>query len=123
MRLKEGVKSAPGSVHPVALDRPRGELAMDQSLTAFSRRDLLKLAGAAAGATGGSVDVLRPGPAAAQTPKRGGVFRFPGFDPPHFDPHQTPHWWTFIFLSLTHGGLVRHKAGPSVVPGTLTVEP
>src|SRR6185503_6563485 len=71
----------------------------------------------------GSVDVLRPGPAAAQTPKRGGVFRFPGFDPPHFDPHQTPHWWTFIFLSLTHGGLVRHKAGPSVVPGTLPVEP
>ena len=96
---------------------------MDQSLTAFSRRDLLKLAGAAAaGATGGSVDVLRPGPAAAQTPKRGGVFRFPGFDPPHFDPHQTPHWWTFIFLSLTHGGLVRHKAGPNVVPGTLPVE-
>jgi len=97
---------------------------MDQSLTAFSRRDLLKLAGAAAaGAAGGSVDVLRPGPAAAQTPKRGGVFRFPGFDPPHFDPHQTPHWWTFIFLSLTHGGLLRHKAGPSVVPGTLPVEP
>ena len=97
---------------------------MDQSLTAFSRRDLLKLAGvAAAGAAGGSIDVLRPGPAAAQTPKRGGVFRFPGFDPPHFDPHQTPHWWTFIFLSLTHGGLVRHKAGPNVVPGTLPVEP
>ena len=98
---------------------------MDQSLTAVSRRDLLKLAGvaAAAGAAGGSIDLLRPGPADAQTPKRGGVFRFPGFDPPHFDPHQTPHWWTPIFLSLTHGGLVRHKAGPSVVPGTLPIEP
>ncbi len=98
---------------------------MDQSPTAVSRRDLLKLAGAAAvaGAAGGSVDVLRPGPTAAQTPKRGGVFRFPGFDPPHFDPHQTPHWWTFIFTSLTHGGLVRHKAGPSVLPGTLPIEP
>jgi peptide/nickel transport system substrate-binding protein len=98
---------------------------MDQSPTAVSRRDLLKLAGAAAvaGAAGGSIDVLRPGPTAAQTPKRGGVFRFPAFDPPHFDPHQTPHWWTFIFTSLTHGGLVRHKAGPSVQPGTLPIEP
>jgi peptide/nickel transport system substrate-binding protein len=98
---------------------------MTQHSTSVSRRDLLKLAGAAmaAGAAGGSVDVLRPGPAEAQTSKRGGVFRFPGFDPPHFDPHQTPHWWTFIFLSLTHGGLVRHRAGPGVVPGTLPIEP
>ena len=98
---------------------------MDQHVTAVSRRDLLKLAGAAvaAGTAGGSIDVLRPGLSAAQTPRRGGVFRFPGFDPPHFDPHQTPQWWTFIFLSLTHGGLVRHKAGPSVVPGTLPIEP
>ena len=67
--------------------------------------------------------MLRPDPSAAQTPKRGGVFRFPGFDPPHFDPHQTPHWWTFIFTSLTHGGLVRLKAGPSVQPGTMPIEP
>jgi peptide/nickel transport system substrate-binding protein len=98
---------------------------MDHHPATVSRRDLLKLAGAAAaaGAAGGSVNVLRPGPTAAQTPKRGGVFRFPGFDPPHFDPHQTPHWWTFIFLSLTHGGLVRHKAGPSVQPGTMPIEP
>lgn len=32
------------------------------------------------------------------------------------------HWWTFIYLSLTHSGLVRHKAGPSVTPGTLPIE-
>ena len=98
---------------------------MHQHSSAVSRRDLLKLAGAAAvaGAAGGAIDVLRPDPSAAQTPKRGGVFRFPGFDPPHFDPHQTPHWWTFIFTSLTHGGLVRLKAGPSVQPGTMPIEP
>ena len=61
---------------------------MHQHSSAVSRRDLLKLAGAAAvaGAAGGAIDVLRPHPSAAQTPKRGGVFRFPGFDPPHFDP-------------------------------------
>ena len=98
---------------------------MDQDPITVSRRDLLKLAGAAtaAGAAGGSLDLLRPGPAAAQTPKRGGTIRLAGFDPPHFDPHQTPHWWTFIYTSLTHGGLVRHKAGPSVTPGTLPIEP
>ena len=98
---------------------------MDPDPRSVSRRDLLKLAGTAvtAGAAGGSLDLLRPGPAAAQTPKRGGVIRLAGFDPPHFDPHQTPHWWTFIYTSLTHGGLVRTKAGPSVQPGTLPIEP
>ncbi len=83
----------------------------------LSRRDLLKLAGSAAGT------LAVAGTAQAQTPKRGGVFRFPGFDPPNFDPHGTPHWWAFINLSLTHSRLVRHKAGPSVAPGTLPVEP
>jgi peptide/nickel transport system substrate-binding protein len=94
---------------------------MDASLT---RRDLLKL-GAAAVAAGAPIsvtDLARPQPTAAQTPKRGGVFRFPGFDPPNFDPHQNVHWWTFIYLSLTHSGLIRHKAGPSVTPGTLPIE-
>jgi peptide/nickel transport system substrate-binding protein len=33
------------------------------------------------------------------------------------------HWWTFIYTSLTHGGLMRTKAGPSVQPGTLPAEP
>src|SRR5215831_3369439 len=107
------------------LNRFSGGTAMDPDPSAVSRRDLLKLAGAAvtAGAAGGSLDLLRPGPADAQTPKRGGVLRLAGFDAPHFDPHQTPHWWTFIYTSLTHGGLVRYKAGPSVQPGTLPIEP
>jgi len=94
---------------------------MDASVT---RRDLLKL-GAAAVATSSGVtatDLARPRPAAAQSPKRGGVFRFAGFDPPNFDPHQNVHWWTFIYLSLTHSGLVRHKAGPGVIPGTLPID-
>jgi peptide/nickel transport system substrate-binding protein len=95
-----------------------------QSVDSLSRRDLLKL-GAAAVAAGGPIsvtDLARPRPAGAQTPKRGGVFRFSGFDPPNFDPHQNVHFWTFIYLSLTHSGLVRHKAGPSVTPGTLPIE-
>ena len=90
----------------------------------LTRRSVLKLgaAGVAAGMAGVG-DLAIPTSAIAQTPKRGGVFRFPGFDPPNFDPHQSVHWWTFIYTSLTHGGLMRTKAGPKVVPGTLPVEP
>ncbi len=88
---------------------------------ALSRRDLLKL-GAVAAPLLSITDLAAPRAAGAQAPKRGGVFRLAGFDPPHFDPHQTPHWWTFIYLSLTHSSLLRHKAGPSVAPGTLPVE-
>jgi peptide/nickel transport system substrate-binding protein len=88
----------------------------------LTRRNVLKLG---AGGLAGSLVSVRDmaTPAIAQTPKRGGVFRFPGFDPPNFDPHQNVHWWTFIYTSLTHGGLVRHKAGPGVQPGTLPIEP
>ncbi len=90
----------------------------------LNRRDLLKLGvGVVAAAPLITVtDLVRPAEAEAQTPKRGGVFRFAGFDPPNFDPHQNVHWWTFIYLSLTHSGLVRHKAGPAVTPGTLPIE-
>jgi peptide/nickel transport system substrate-binding protein len=89
-----------------------------------TRRDLLKFGGTALAAAPliAVTDLARPTAADAQTPKRGGVFRFPGFDPPNFDPHQNVHWWTFIYLSLTHSSLVRHKAGPSVIPGTLPIE-
>ena len=46
---------------------------MDHDPSAVSRRDLLKLAGAAAaaGAAGGSLDLLRPGPAAAADAQAG----------------------------------------------------
>jgi peptide/nickel transport system substrate-binding protein len=90
----------------------------------LTRRGVLKLGGLAlAGGLAGAGELGAPAPAVAQTPKRGGVFRFAGFDPPNFDPHQSVHWWTFIYTSLTHGGLMRHKAGPGVQPGTLPVEP
>ncbi len=82
----------------------------------LSRRELLKLAGAA-----GTLALTTT--AQAQTPKRGGIFRFPGFDPPNFDPHATPHWWAFIALSFTHNRLVKHRAGPDVTPGSLPTEP
>src|SRR5262249_34111121 len=84
------------------------------------RRDLLR--GAGATVLAGAVTTTAARPVQAQTPKRGGVFRIAGFEPPNFDPHATPHWWCFVALSFTHSRLVRVKAGPGVTPGTLPVE-
>jgi peptide/nickel transport system substrate-binding protein len=93
----------------------------DSNRTGFTRRDILKL-GATAVAGQAVAPFLGEAAAEAQTPKRGGIFRMAGFDPPHFDPQATPHWWTFIALSFTHSRLVKVKAGPGVAPGTLPVE-
>ena len=83
----------------------------------LSRRHLLKLGGAAlAGAS------AAPAVARAQTPKRGGSLAIRTWDPPHFDPFQTISYKTHIALSFTHSRLLKHKAGPSVVPGTFPNE-
>ncbi len=91
----------------------------------LSRRDLMKLGGAAlvAGSAGTVVDLLDPGAARAATPKRGGVFRIAGFDPQGFDPQLTLSYRTMTILSMTHSRLVKVKAGPSVTPGTTPLEP
>jgi peptide/nickel transport system substrate-binding protein len=82
-----------------------------------SRRDLLALGGlTVAGAT------LAPSIARAQAPKRGGTIALRTWDPPHFDPFQTISYKTHIALSFTHSRLLRHKAGPGVVPGTFPIE-
>src|SRR5207247_2287508 len=83
----------------------------------LSRRDLLRLGGAAlAGAS------LAPSVAPAQTPKRGGTLALRLWDPPHFDPFQTIAFKTHIPLTFTHSRLLKHKAGPSVAPGTFPIE-
>src|SRR5215510_9915731 len=53
------------------------------------RRDVLK-AGLAAGVTLSALPLSHPAAlwgAEAGQPKRGGILRVRGFDPPHFDPH------------------------------------
>src|SRR5512145_1308470 len=83
----------------------------------LSRRDLLRLSGAAlAGAS------LAPSAAIAQTPKRGGTLSIRTWDPPHFDLFQTISYKKHIALSFTHSRLLKHKAGPSVQPGTFPIE-
>jgi peptide/nickel transport system substrate-binding protein len=100
---------------------------MDKPLDSrVSRRDLLKLGGmaVAAGAAGSGLDLLEPGKAEAQAPKRGGTFRMRfHLAPVHFDPQVTLAFTTMLPLSFTHSRLVKVKAGSSVKPGTQPLEP
>ena len=91
----------------------------------LSRRKLLKISLFA----GVTLSVL-PTPRSAELwgaeagqPKRGGTLRVRGYDPVHFDPHQTISFKTHTTLSFVYSKLVRHKVGPEVRPGTFIVEP
>ena len=88
---------------------------------ALTRRDLLK-SGVAVAATSSVSPLLLPRVAGAQG-KRGGMLRVRGYDPPHFDPHQTLNFKTNTTLSFVHAKLVRHKVGAGVTPGSFIVEP
>jgi len=92
--------------------------------TTITRRDLLKLGGVAVAAEA-VLPVLDCGAAEAQTPKRGGIFRIRGEDATTgFDPHLSAnHHRIATNLSFTHSRLVKVRAGASVVPGTLPIEP
>jgi peptide/nickel transport system substrate-binding protein len=96
---------------------------MNQFTSSLTRRDVLKLGGAAlaAGATPSVLAGSRP--AQAQTPKRGGRFRLRSHVAPvHFDPHQTIAFSTMIPLSFAYSRLVKVKGGSAVVPGTQPIE-
>src|SRR6266446_173718 len=89
------------------------------------RRELLK-AGLAAGVTLSAWPLSRPPAlwgAEAGQPRRGGILRVRGYDPPHFDPHVTLNFKTNNTLSFVYNKLVRHRVGAGVAPGTFVVEP
>ena len=83
----------------------------------WTRRDVLRLGGVAAAGT-----AILPPRAGGQTPKRGGTLRLRGWDPPLFDPMLTTAYRVQVPLSFTHSRLVKHRAGPAVVPGTFAIE-
>jgi peptide/nickel transport system substrate-binding protein len=90
-------------------------------MSRLSRRELLKISGALAIST--ATPLVGSDPAAAQTPRRGGTFRFAmQLDPQGFDPHQTVSFVTMIPLSFSHSRLLKVKAGPTVKPGTYPIE-
>ena len=91
----------------------------------ISRRQLLQT-GLAAGATLAAWPLYHPATiwgTEAGLPKRGGILRARGWDPPHFDPHLTRAFMTHTALSFVYNKLLRHKVGPDVQPGTFIVEP
>src|SRR5438128_4797582 len=91
----------------------------------LSRRELLK-AGLAAGATLSTWSLHRPPVlwgAEAGPPKRGGILRVRGYDPPHYDHHFTLNVRTNATLSFAYSTLVRYTVGADMRPGTFTVEP
>src|SRR5215813_383818 len=83
----------------------------------LSRRDLLALAGIAL-----SGAAVAPPLARAQTPKRGGTLTLRGWDPPMFDPMLQTAYRVQIPCTFTHSRLVKHRAGPGVVPATFQIE-
>jgi peptide/nickel transport system substrate-binding protein len=91
----------------------------------MSRRTLLK-AGLAAGVTVSAWPLSHPpvlwGIEAAQ-PKRGGILRVRGFDPPSFDPQLTIAGFTQSTVGFVYSKLVRHKVGGDVTPGQFIIEP
>jgi peptide/nickel transport system substrate-binding protein len=96
-----------------------------QKTQGVSRRDVLQ-AGLAAGAALSAWPLYGPSSLwgeEAGPPKRGGILRVWGYDPPHFDPHLTINGKTHNTLSFVHSTLVRHKVGSEIQPGTFIVEP
>ena len=91
----------------------------------LTRRELLT-AGLAASATFALRPLARPsllwGGDTGQ-PKRGGILRVRGFDPPNFDHQLTSTGLTQSTVSFVYSKLVRHKVGADVQPGTFIVEP
>jgi peptide/nickel transport system substrate-binding protein len=90
-----------------------------------TRRALLQ-AGLAAGATLALPPLARPRllwGGEPEQPKRGGILRVRGFDPPHFDHHLTTAGFTQSTLGFVYSKLVRHKVGADVPPGTFIIEP
>ena len=92
-----------------------------RDIQGLTRRDLLK-GSLTVGAALSAEPLLAPRALSAQ-PRRGGVLRVRGYDPPHFDPHLTLNFKTNNTLSFVYSKLVRHKVGAGVVPGTFAVEP
>src|SRR5215475_1803660 len=98
---------------------------LPQTVQGLRRRELLQ-AGLVASAALSTWALSRPPVlwgAATGPPKRGGILRVRGLDPPHFDPHFTLNVRTNPTLSFAYSTLVRYKVGADVPPGTFSVEP
>jgi peptide/nickel transport system substrate-binding protein len=90
----------------------------DTAIRGIGRRDFLKTAAAAAAAT-----ATIPTVAAAQQPKRGGVLKHMGLEPPSFDIHATVSYQTQLISSFVHRTLFKFVNGPKYGPSDFTPVP
>ena len=90
-----------------------------QQTRGVRRRELLK-AGLAAGVTLSTLPLAGPSVlwgAEAGPPKRGGILRVRGYDPPHFDHHLTLNFKTNTTLSFAYSTIAAHRRCPPVWRG------
>jgi peptide/nickel transport system substrate-binding protein len=83
----------------------------------IGRRALITHAASAA-----ALAVLGRGRAGAETPKRGGTLMLRLWDPPHWDPYLTLAFRAQVPYTFTHSRLLKHKAGPTTLPGSFPFE-
>lgn len=86
-------------------------------LSRRDRREFLKLVGV------GAAVALAPRSAAAQTPKRGGVLRHVGHEPPTWDIHGSVSYQTQLVSSFVNRTLFKFANGAKVGPSDFTVVP
>ena len=83
----------------------------------ISRRSFVKLA------AGAAVAGSAPRPASAQTPRRGGVIKHIGLEPPSFDIHGTVSYQTQLASSFVHRTLFKFVNGAKYTPSDYTLVP
>jgi peptide/nickel transport system substrate-binding protein len=83
----------------------------------MKRREFLALGG------GGAAVALGARPARAQQPKRGGVLKQIGLEPPSFDIHGTVSYQTQLISSFVHRTLFKFANGPKSGPSDFTLVP
>ncbi|MFZ1059332.1 MAG: ABC transporter substrate-binding protein, partial [Candidatus Rokuibacteriota bacterium] len=83
----------------------------------IGRREFLKVTGGTAAA------LAAPRVARAQQPKRGGILKHIGLEPPSFDIHATVSYQTQLVSSFVHRTLFKFVNGPQYNPSDFTLVP
>lgn len=90
---------------------------MRSSTGRMRRREFVKLA------AGGAALLATPGSALAQRPKRGGVLKHIGLEPPTLDIQATASYQTQLISSFVHRGLFKFVNGATYGPSDFTLVP
>ncbi len=90
---------------------------MKTSMGWMGRREFVKLA------AGGAALLAAPGSAVAQRPKRGGVLKHIGLEPPTLDIQATASYQTQLLSSFVHRGLFKFVNGATYGPSDFTLVP